>query len=158
LEQINFGPMGEVMIKLATGNEKEWAASLMAKSEPWTILGVGIDQCLRACRLEENNLYIAHHNGEAVGMIILQDRGVAGSPYIKSIVVESMHRNKGIGRQLLKFAEEKYFHDARFIFLCVSSFNRKAQEFYLENNYVLVGEFKDYIVEGHSELLMQKRL
>jgi ribosomal protein S18 acetylase RimI-like enzyme len=150
--------MFEVMISPATGNEKEWAASLMAKSEPWTTLGVGIDQCLRACSEEENHLYIAHNNGEPVGLIILRDHGVAGSPYIKSIAVETTHRNKGIGKQLLKFAEEKYRQDARFIFLCVSSFNRKAQEFYLENNYTLIGEFKDYIVEGHSELLMQKRL
>ena len=37
----------------ATESEREWAAELMAGSEPWTTLGRGIESCREACRRPE---------------------------------------------------------------------------------------------------------
>jgi ribosomal-protein-alanine N-acetyltransferase len=138
--------------------DEEWVARLMAESEPWTTLGVTYDQCLNVCHQPLNQIYVAHMLQELVGMIILQDQGLAGSPYIKSIGVKKEYRNKGIGKLLLEFAENKYRPTSRFIFLCVSSFNIRALKFYKENGYKRVGELQDYIAEGHSELIMQKCL
>jgi ribosomal protein S18 acetylase RimI-like enzyme len=130
----------------------------MATSEPWTTLHITIDQCLSACTDKGNLVYIAHSKGESCGLVILQDRGVAGSPYIKSIAIKPGYRSQGIGKLLLDFAENIYRPTSKHIFLCVSSFNAQAQKFYFANGYETVGEFKDYIVDGYSELLMHKRL
>ena len=62
-----------------------------------------------------------------------------------------------VGSQLLVFAE-RHFCDRGHLFLLVSSFNREAQHFYSSHAYELVGELKDYIVGGHSELIFHKRL
>lgn len=145
-------------IEPATEIEKPWAAQLMASSEPWTRLGITLDQCLSACSDKGNQTYIAHADSVPCGLIILQDRGVAGSPYIKSLAISPDYRSQGIGKRLLDFAENRYRTTSKHIFLCVSSFNNKAHKFYQKNGYDAVGEFKDYIVDGCSEILMHKRL
>ena len=63
---------------------------------------------------------------------------------------------RGVGRRLLAFAEERIFRESPNVFLCVSSFNAGARRLYLRLGYELIGELKDYIVRGHSELLMRK--
>ena len=150
--------MNNFSIALATDTERTWAAELMASSEPWTTLHITLDQCRSACSDKGNQVYIANIIDEPCGLLILQDRGVAGSPYIKSVAIAPNHRSKGIGKLLLDFAENMYRPASKHIFLCVSSFNQQAQKFYLTNGYETVGEFKDYIVDGYSELLMHKRL
>jgi [ribosomal protein S18]-alanine N-acetyltransferase len=40
--------------------------------------------------------------------------------------------------------------------MCVSSFNRDARRLYERLGYRVVGELTDYIVEGHSEILLRK--
>lgn len=150
--------MINLVIVLATETERRWAAQLMASSEPWKTLQITFDQCLKACTDIGNQVFIAHQNKELSGLIILQDRGVAGSPYIKSIATAPSFRSHGIGKLLLDFAENRYRPTSKHIFLCVSSFNHQAHKFYQKNGYDAVGEFKDYIVDGCSEILMHKRL
>jgi len=53
---------------------------------------------------------------------------------------------------------EDWFPEARHIFLCVSSFNGRASQLYERRGYVVVGELKDYVVAGESEILMHKKL
>ena len=52
--------MNDLLITQATEFEKTWAAELMAKSEPWTTLGVTLEKSLIACRDGGNHVYIAH--------------------------------------------------------------------------------------------------
>ncbi len=150
--------MADIMIAPATGDEREWAAGLMAESEPWITLQVSLEQCRTACCDPEYLLYIAHLDGKPCGVIVLQRRGVAGSPYVKSIAVSADYRDCGIGDRLMEFAEDLFRGKARHIFLCVSSFNARARRFYERRGFQAVGEFKDYIVEGASEILMHKDL
>ncbi len=150
--------MNEIEISSATEIEKNWAAKLMLTSDPWVTLGVTSEQCTKVFQDPNNIVYIAHSHGKSCGVLILQDHGVAGSPYIKSLIIDSAYRNLGIGKQFLKFAEEKYKHAFKHLFLCVSSFNDQAQKFYAANGYERIGEFKDYIKEGYSEILMRKRI
>lgn len=91
------------------------------------------------------------------GFILLAPYGLAGSPYVASIAVAAESRGKGIGSQLLRFAEKR-FADRGHIFLLVSSFNQRAQQLYRRHGYEFVGELKNYIVAGHSELILHKRL
>jgi ribosomal protein S18 acetylase RimI-like enzyme len=42
------------------------------------------------------------------------------------------------------------------VFLCVSSFNERAQKLYQRLGYERVGELPDYVVKGYSEILMRK--
>jgi ribosomal protein S18 acetylase RimI-like enzyme len=86
----------------------------------------------------------------------MDPRGLAGSPYVKLIAVDPGYRNRKIGAAMLGYVENEFRGKARFIFLCVSSFNTQAQRFYASHGFIQVGKLKDYIIEGESELIMQK--
>jgi ribosomal protein S18 acetylase RimI-like enzyme len=146
-------------ITLATEEEREWTAKLLFESEPWITLGITFERCLVNCTDPEFMLYVAHIQGNPCGSIILDKRGIAGSPYLKSIAVSKDYRSYGIGAALMEFAENLFRNEScKHFFLCVSSFNTRARAFYKRLGYEAVGEFKDYIIEGQSEILMYKRL
>jgi len=54
------------------------------------------------------------------------------------------------------YAEERIFLETPNVFLLVSSFNTGARNLYQRLGYEEIGEFKDFIVRGHSEILMRK--
>jgi ribosomal-protein-alanine N-acetyltransferase len=136
----------------------EWSGSLMAGSDPWIKLGVSRSRCLQACRGREHLLFIARDQEHRLGIILLHPQGLAGSPYIKSVCVEADIRGRGIGEKLVCFAEDYFRKESKHIFLCVSSFNVRAKVFYERLGYKQVGEIKDYLIAGESELLMHKRI
>ncbi len=147
-----------VMIGPATDAEREWAAQTMAQSEPWTTLGRGFEACRAACSDSDCLLLIARAEERPRGFILLHPRGVAGSPYVRSIAVAADSRGMGVGSHLLGYAEEIFHARARYIFLCVSSFNLRAKSLYRRCGYEVVGELADYVIDGASEILMAKRL
>ena len=144
-------------IQRAQEADFEWCAQLMAGSDPWITLRRSLEQCRTALHRPGNELFVARDAGPAVGFILIHPHGFASSPYIVSVAVADTARGKGIGAQLLAFAERRAA-GSRFIFLCVSSFNLRAQALYHRLGYKQVGEIPDYVVEGYSELLMGKRL
>ena len=149
--------MDPVEIGEATDEERIWSARLMASSEPWITLGRGFEAC-RAYALDPAYLtLVARRDGAPLGFVRSHPRGVAGSPYIASIAVTSETRRQGVGAALLDAAERLY-PKARYIFLCVSSFNPRARVLYERYGYKYIGELPDDIIDGASEHLMAKRL
>jgi ribosomal protein S18 acetylase RimI-like enzyme len=143
----------------ATADERDWAARLMAGSDPWIRLRRGYQQCLAAVQPQpDNEVFVAREDGTAVGFVLLRPRGVAGSPYLVSIAVAPGARGRGVGSALLAFVEQRYRPAHRHLFLCVSSFNVEARRLYERHGFRQVGEFPDYVIDGASEVLMHKRL
>ena len=59
---------------------------------------------------------------------------------------------------LMAFAEERIFRDSPNVFICVSTFNTGARDFYQHLGYQVVGPLKDYLVAGYDELLLRKTI
>jgi ribosomal protein S18 acetylase RimI-like enzyme len=127
----------------------------MAASEPWITLGRGYEDSLRVLRDATREVYVARRDGLPVGFVILNLKG-AFVGYVQTICVAPEARGQGFGTRILAFAEERIFRDHPNVFLCVSSFNRDARRLYERLGYEPVGELRDYIVTGHSEVLMRK--
>lgn len=149
--------MDEIEIGEATTEEREWCARLMAASEPWTTLRRGLDVLLPAALDPEYVVLVARRGGAPCGFVRIHPRGVAGSPYVASVAVTEAERGRGVGTALLDATGARY-PKARYVFLCVSSFNTRARGLYERYGFRLVGELPDYVVDGFSELLMGKRL
>ena len=147
----------ELTIERAEESDYDWCARLMAGSEPWITLRRDLEGCHAALRRPGSELFVARERGAPAGFILIHPYGCAGSPYIASVAVPRGARERGIGTRLVAFAERQ-MAGRRFIFLCVSSFNRRAQELYSRLGYRRVGEIPDYVVEGHSEILLCKKL
>jgi len=150
--------MSNITISAATVPERDWAAGVLAGSDPWITLGVSLEQCLRNCHDTEFEIYIAHYGSESCGVLILDPRGMAGSPYIKSVAVAESYRGFQVGTKLLEFTEGICRKHSRHLFLCVSSFNPGARRFYERHGFAAVGELTDYIIKGASETIMHKLL
>lgn len=148
----------DVQIVPATPEDREWAAGVMASSDPWLTLGRGLEHCRTRCLDPEYLVLVARHAGERCGLAVLHARGVAGSPYLASFAVEEAWRSRGVGAVLLEACERHFAGSSRHFFLCVSSFNTRARAFYERHGYRQVGEFADYVIDGASEILMYKRL
>jgi ribosomal-protein-alanine N-acetyltransferase len=149
--------MPGITIGEATADERLWAGRLMASSEPWITLGRGEDACRAAALDPAYVTLVAREDGAPLGFARLHPRGVAGSPYLASIAVDAAARSHGVGAALLDAAEMR-FSGARWMFLCVSSFNARARALYERRGYRTVGELPDYVVDGLAEILMVKRL
>ena len=137
--------------------EAEKCARLMANSEPWITLRRTYDNSLKMLRDPSREVYLAFVKDEIVGFIVLIMSGALVG-YIQTVAVMPEWRNKGIGSRLLKFAEDTIFAKAPNAFMCVSSFNKKAQGLYQRLGYEVIGELKDYVVPGHSEILLRKSI
>jgi ribosomal protein S18 acetylase RimI-like enzyme len=148
--------MEKIDIHSASEHERDMASQLLASSEPWITLKITPEQCDKNCHDPEFMLYIASVDNKPGGIILLDPRGVAGSPYIKSIAVFPEFRGQGLGKKLLSFAENYFSTGSRHLFICVSSFNGKARKLYERYGFEPLCEFRDYIIEGASEILMHK--
>lgn len=150
--------MEEIRIGEATDGEREWSARLMASGPPWTTLGRGLEACRQAAFDPACVVLVARRGGEPLGFVRVHPRGVAGSPYVASIAVAPDARGLGVGTALLDAAVARFSPPARWLFLCVSSFNGRARALYERYGFRVVGDLPDYVVDGASETLMVKRL
>jgi ribosomal protein S18 acetylase RimI-like enzyme len=147
----------EAVIAPATPDDAEWCAQMMAANEPWITLRRDLSACREALARPGTELFVARDRGQPVGFILVAPYGLAACPYISTIGVAADARGRGVGSQLLRFAE-RHFIARRHLFLLVSSFNERAQRLYRRHGYERVGELHDYIVEGASEIILHKRL
>ena len=135
--------------------ERMICAGLMADSEPWITLKRSLKDTKKAVLDSSVDIFISTKNNEITGFIIIQMNG-AFRGYIQSFGIMPGWRGNGVGTQLLNFAEEYIFDKTPNVFLCVSSFNKDAKRFYANHGYETVGELKNYVLEGYSEILMRK--
>lgn len=156
-EATNDG-MTDFRIAAGTNPDREWAAQLMVRSEPWTTLRRPLEACRAVLNDPEFQVYVGRVGRERAGFLVLDARGVAGAPYLKSIAVAPEFRGSGLGTRFIAFAEDFFRPRSRHLFLCVSSFNDRARLLYERLGYEPVGSVKDLAIEGASELLMCKRL
>lgn len=143
------------ILPLDSDADRERCARLMSSTDPWLTLGRDYDSSYELLGDPTREIYVAKVGEELAGFIILLMQGALVG-YVQTICMAPEHRNRGLGRRLLAYAEERIFRESPNVFLCVSSFNTDAQRLYLRLGYELIGEFKDYIVRGYSELLMRK--
>jgi ribosomal protein S18 acetylase RimI-like enzyme len=143
--------------RLRIPDEVDVCAGLMSGSEPWKTLRRSYEEAFMMLTDPEREVYVAVLGGEVVGFTILRMEGIFVG-YIQTVGVLPGWRNRGIGTRLIDFAERRIFERFPNVFLCVSSFNMEARRLYERLGYDEVGELKDFIVPGHSEILMRKTI
>jgi ribosomal protein S18 acetylase RimI-like enzyme len=140
---------------LMTGAETEACARLMAASDPWVTLGRSQQASAEFLQDSRRERYVALSGGELAGVLVLNLQG-AFVGYLQAICIAPAFRGRGFGSLLIAFAEERIFREHPNVFLCVSSFNHAARRLYERLGYAVVGELPDYLVPGHSEILLRK--
>lgn len=142
---------------LSSEDEIHNCIMIMVGSDPWKTLGLGYEDLIKMFRDSSNETYTAQLNGTIMGFIVLNMHGTFRG-YVKCLAVSEASRGTGVGKKLIEFAEDRIFKAVPNVFICVSSFNKKAQEFYYRLGYKKIGELDDFIVHGHGEFLLRKTL
>jgi [ribosomal protein S18]-alanine N-acetyltransferase len=149
-------PARELAISpLQTEAEARACARLMAASEPWITLGRSYATSLSVIGDQSREVYLGRDETGLAGFVILCMTG-AFVGYIQTICIDPSRRGRGLGSRLVEFAERRILKVSPNVFMCVSSFNVDARRLYERLGYKVVGELTDYIVRGHSELLLRK--
>jgi ribosomal protein S18 acetylase RimI-like enzyme len=143
--------------RLRGEQEAAECARWMARSEPWVTLGRGVESALKLLAIPTKDAWVAEDAQGLQGLIVLDLSGPLPG-YIQAICVRPESRGRGIGSELIRFAEQRVFEHSPNLFLCVSSFNRSARRFYAQLGYEVVGALKDFLVAGHDEILLRKTL
>lgn len=135
--------------------EARFCAGFMIASEPWITLGLTFEQAFQRLTNPLREVRVAMVKEQVVGVLILDLTGLLNG-YIQLIAVHPEWRGRGIGTQLIAFAEQRILRQSPNVFLCVSSFNHQAQKLYKRLGFLRVGELPDFVVKGHSEFLLRK--
>ncbi len=133
------------------------AARLMASNEPWVTLGRTYEKCLATIRNPLAESYVAKVDGEVMGLAIIQLKGALVG-YIQTLLIAEQYRGHTLGNQLITFLENRIYEVSPNVFMCVSDFNVDAQRLYKRMGYEVIGEIKNYIADGHSEILLRKTI
>jgi ribosomal protein S18 acetylase RimI-like enzyme len=129
----------------------------MAATDPWLRLGRGFEPLYEGLTDGSREVHVAVDGEALLGVIALNLRGPFVG-YIQAICVTEAARGRGVGTELVAFAEERIFREWPNVFLCVSSFNERARALYERLGYEQVGLLRDYLVRGYDEILMRKSL
>lgn len=157
---------GFVIRVLASDAEASACARLMAATDPWLTLGRTFEESYRIVRDPGREVYVAVDaspktedvDGSSIaGFVIICMQG-AFVGYIQTVAVRGDRRGHGLGSALIDFTERRILRDEPNVFICVSSFNPRARRLYERLGYTVVGELTDYIVRGHSEILLRKTI
>jgi len=135
----------------------EKCALLMSRSEPWVTLQRNYEKCLKSLNGDITEIYLITDNNEFIGFAALQMKGVLRG-YIQTICIHPEFRNIGIGTMIIKYCEELILNISPNVFICFSSFNEDAGKLYQKLGYEKAGEFKNMIIQGHSEILLRKTI
>ncbi|MGD2142800.1 MAG: N-acetyltransferase [Candidatus Bathyarchaeota archaeon] len=143
--------------RLRSEEEAEICARMKAESEPWITLGRDYAASLRIILDSSREVYLAIEDGAILSFVIIEMEG-AFVGYVKSICTAPEWRGRGIGSQLMSHVESRIFKETPNVFICVSGFNEGARRLYERLGYEVVGELKNYLVSGESEILMRKTI
>jgi len=143
--------------KLQSSAEAEICARITSESEPWKFLEISYKDSLKTFLNNNYETYILYEEDQVCGFVTIEMEGVLAG-YIKRIAIRDDLRNRNYGKMLMNFAEKRIFKEKPNIFLCVSSFNKKAILFYKRLGYKQVGMLKNFLVNGHSEYLLRKTI
>ena len=143
--------------KLENIDEIDICARMMADLEPWITLRRDYEASVATLSVPTKEVYLAMIEEQIAGFAILNMQG-GFIGYVQTLCVAPDWRNKGVGSELMSFVERRIFKETPNVFICVSSFNPKALKLYQRLGYEEIGELKDYIITGHSEILLRKSM
>lgn len=141
--------------RLRSPKDKRAAAALMAASDPWLKLGLREEHCLKTFGVPFRETWAAREKGGIAGFVVITMYGTFRG-YIQVLFVSPAWRGRGLGEELMAFAEKNIFARSPNVFLCVSSFNKDAARFYRRLGYAKAGLIKDFFEKGSDEILMRK--
>jgi diamine N-acetyltransferase len=144
---------------LLTDQQAQAVAAMLAVSEPWVSLKFSAASLAIYLSRDDAALrrYVISVDDDLAGVICVRHPWLRG-PYIELLGVSPNHRGKGIGKQVLAWAETEARREAKNLWVLTSSFNHPAQNFYQSLGFHPIGPIQGLVSPEHDEILLRKIL
>lgn len=144
---------------LSTNEQALAVAEMLAGSDPWKSLKFSATSLAGYLIRDDASLrrYVISVDDDLVGVICVRYPWLRG-PYIELLGLSPDHRGKGIGRQVLAWAETEARREAKNLWVVTSSFNHQALNFYQGLGFTPIGPIQGLVTPEHDEILLRKCL
>ncbi len=133
---------------------------LIIATSPWTEFGFTKKHAKNFAINFSNRVNLGAFDGKKLVGVASYTYNFLGGAYLNILTVDRDYRGQQVGEKLVMAMEHEVFKvkKCKNLYLCVSSFNRRAQKFYRDIGYVKIGVIKKMIVKRHDEFLFRKTL
>jgi GNAT superfamily N-acetyltransferase len=131
----------------------------VAAIDPWVTLGIA-DEALRAFLAASHtdcHKWVIRHRDKNAGLIVVRSPWLYG-PYINLLAILPGHQGHGLGSAVLTWIEEQVQSSDANLWVCASTFNLRAIQFYTRRGFQAVGDLRDLVRVGFSERLFRKQI
>jgi diamine N-acetyltransferase len=144
---------------LLAREQAEAIAEVLAVSEPWASLNFSATSLANYLMRDDAALrrYAVFVDDQLIGVFCVRTPWLRG-PYIELLGLFPDSRGKGIGKQLLVWAETEARREAKNLWVLTSSFNHQALEFYQSQGFYPIGPIQGLVSPEHDEILLRKCL
>jgi ribosomal protein S18 acetylase RimI-like enzyme len=153
--------LGDALIlrPLKPGHAKALGAA-MAAIPPWSVVNWSAPSIAASLQREVPALlrFEVLQDGRLAGIVAIQHPFLHG-PYLQLFCVLPEFQGRGVGRRLLQWMEDEARKGgARQLWLCVSTFNTRAEALYRSFGFESVGVLDKLAIDESDEIFMRKRL
>jgi GNAT superfamily N-acetyltransferase len=142
-----------------TADQAQAIGEMLAVSEPWASLKFSAASLAGYLMRDDAALrrYVISVDGDPAGVICVRHPWLRG-PYIELIGLSPNHRGKGLGKQVLAWAEAEARRESKNLWVLTSSFNHQALKFYQSIGFYPIGPIQGLVSPEHDEILLRKIL
>lgn len=142
-----------------TSEEALAVAEMLSNSEPWVTLKFSAAVLARYLIRDDASLhrYAISVDDNLAGVICVRYPWLRG-PYIELLGLAPDYRGRGIGKQVLAWAETEARREAKNLWVVASSFNHQALNFYQSLGFYPIGPIQGLVTPEHDEILLRKCL
>lgn len=140
-----------------TAEQAQTIGAALALSEPWATLKISATSLANYLMRDDPALhrYAVTVNGELAGVICIRSPWLRG-PYIELLGLFPNARGKGIGKQVMNWAESEARRESKNLWVVASSFNQQALSFYESFGFTRIGAIPGLVSPEHDEILLRK--
>jgi ribosomal protein S18 acetylase RimI-like enzyme len=152
-------PLDSFMLTPVTQSWAEVLGPAIANMPPWSVINYPPDLMVEGllCRDPSSRRFAVAVAGVPAGLVVIRTPWLHG-PYLQTLGFLPGFQSRGFGRQVLHWMEMEARPYARWIWLCYSSFNPRAGNFYRRNGFETAAVLPDLARDGLEEVLMRKRI
>src|SRR5262249_39082765 len=132
----------------------------LAAMPPWSVIGWTAERLTRGLMSEQPAMrrFELIAGGELAGVAATQHPFLHG-PYLQLLAILPGFQGRNLGLRVLEWMEaEARTEEARQLWLCVSTFNSRAQAFYERFGFEAVAILDKLASDRSDEIFMRKRL
>lgn len=131
----------------------------VAAIEPWSRLDYPASSMTGFLATEDPALtrMVVFAGNTPAGVIAVRSPWLHG-PYLQLLALLPPFQGQGFGATLLGWFERQASPRNRWLWLCYSSFNARAGDFYARHGFERVAGLPDLLADGFEEVLMRKRI